>query len=120
MHFGLEQYVPLALYLGAVVAFLLSLFWKPQAGLYFFIPLLPLQTLRYRFLDFPLGNKLIDMLFLGVVLGAVFKGGFHFPKPPMSKFLIIFGLFCYVHLWRGAFFLNSAMPLSTSDPRFSN
>ena len=82
MHFGLEQYVPLALYVGAVAAFLLSLFWRPQAGLYFLVPLLPLQTIRYRILDFPLGNKLIDMLLLGVVLGAVFKGGFRFAKTP--------------------------------------
>jgi len=74
VHFGLEQYVPLTLYIGAIVAFLLSLFWRPQAGLYFLIPLLPLQTIRYRILDFPLGNKLIDMLLLGVVLGAIFKG----------------------------------------------
>jgi hypothetical protein len=29
MHFGIEQYVPLALYIGAVAAFLLSLFWRP-------------------------------------------------------------------------------------------
>src|SRR5882757_4457355 len=120
MHFGLEQYVPLTLYIGAIVAFLLSLFWKPQAGLYFLIPLLPLQTIRYRILDFPLGNKLIDMLLLGVVLGAIFKGGFRFAKTPMNKLLILFGVFCYVQLWRGAFFLNSEMPLSISDPRFSN
>ncbi|HZU30938.1 MAG TPA: O-antigen ligase family protein [Candidatus Angelobacter sp.] len=120
MHFGLEQYVPLALYLGAVVAFLLSLFWRPQAGLYFLIPLLPLQTIRYRLMDLPLGNKLIDILLLGVVLGSIFKGGFRFAKTPMNKLLLFFGLFCYVQLWRGSFFLNVDMPVSISDPRFSN
>jgi putative inorganic carbon (hco3(-)) transporter len=120
VHFGLEQYVPLALYIGAIIAFGLSIFWRPQAGLYFLIPLLPLQTVRYRILDLPLGNKLIDMLLLGVVLGAVFKGNFRFAKTPMNKLLILFGIFCYVQLWRGAFFLNSELPLSISDPRFSN
>jgi len=120
VHFGLEQYVPLTLYIGAIAAFLLSLFWRPQAGLYFLVPLLPLQTIRYRILDFPLGNKLIDMLLLGVVLGAIFKGSFRFARTPMNKLLIFFGIFCYIQLWRGAFFLNWAMPLSISDPRFSN
>ena len=120
MHFGLEQYVPWALYLGAIVVFFLSLFWRPQVGLYFLIPLLPLQTIRYRILDMPLGNKLIDILLLGVVLGAVFKGGFRFAKTPMNKLLIFFGIFCYVQLWRGSFFLDTALPLSISDPRFSN
>ena len=120
MHFGLEQYVPLVLYMGAAVAFLLSLFWRPQAGLYFLIPLLPMQTIRYRIMDLPLGNKLIDILLLGVILGAVFKGGFRLEKTPLNKVLLVFGIFCYIQLWRGAFFLNSDLPLSIGDPRFSN
>lgn len=120
MHFGLEGFVPLALYLGALTAFLLSLFWRPQAGLYYLIPLLPLQTMRYKLLDMPLGNKLIDLLLLGVVLGCMFKGGFRFVKTPMNKVLVLFGIFCYIQLWRGAFFLNTELPFSISNPRFSN
>lgn len=119
MHFGLEQYVPLALYFCAMIVFLLSLFWRPQVGLYFLVPLLPLQTIRYRLIDLPLGNKLIDILLLGVILGAIFKG-YRFEKTPMNKLLILFGIFCYVELWRGAFYLKTEMPLSISDPRFSN
>jgi O-antigen ligase len=120
MHLGLEGFVPLALYLATIIAFLLSLFWRPQAGLYFLVPLLPLQTMRYKILDMPLGNKLIDIMLLGVVLGAMFKGGFRFAKTPMNRVLVIFGIFCYIQLWRGAFFLNSELPFSLSDPRFSN
>lgn len=120
MHFGLEQYVPWVLYAGAAVAFLLSLFWRPQIGLYFLVPLLPLQTIRYRIMDLPLGNKLIDILLLGVILGAVFKGGWRMEKTPMNKLLLLFGIFCYIQLWRGAFYLNLEMPLSLGDPRFSN
>jgi O-antigen ligase len=120
MHLGLEGFVPLALYLATIIAFLLSLFWRPQAGLYFLVPLLPLQTVRYKILDMPLGNKLIDIMLLGVVLGAMFKGGFRFAKTPMNRVLVIFGIFCYIQLWRGAFFLNSELPLSLGDPRFSN
>jgi O-antigen ligase len=120
MHFGLEPIVPLALYLGAVVAFLLSLFWRPQAGLYYLIPLLPLQTIRYRIMDYPLGNKLIDVLLLGVVLGALIHGKFQLLKSPLNKVLLIFGIFCYLQLWRGSFFLNRDMPWSFDDPRFSN
>jgi O-antigen ligase len=120
VHFGLEQFVPWVLYLSAMVVFLLSLFWRPHVGLYFLVPLLPLQTIRYRIIDMPLGNKLIDILLLGVILGAIFKGEFRFEKTPMNKLLLLFGVFCYVELWRGAFYLNVAPPLSISDPRFSN
>ncbi len=120
LHFGLEGYVPLTLYLSAIAAFGLSVFWKPQAGLYFLIPLLPLQTVRYRLMDYPLGNKLIDIILVGVVLGAALKGGFKFVKTPMNKVLVLYGLFCYLQLWRGTFFINSELPLSISDPRFSD
>ena len=120
MHFGLESYVPLALYFCAMVVFLLSLFWRPQVGLYFIVPLLPLQTIRYRIMDLPLGNKLIDLMLLGVILGAVFKGTFRIEKTPMNKILLIFGIFCYIQLWRGAFYMNTDLPLAFGDPRFSN
>src|SRR5258708_39164282 len=120
MHFGLEQYVPLALYLGAIVAFLLSMFWRPQAGLYFLIPLLPLQTIRYRIVDFPLGNKLIDLLLLGVILGALFRGGYRFTKKPMNNLVIFFVIFRYAEIGRWWFFLNSVVPLLVVDPLFSN
>lgn len=108
------------MYAAAVVALLLSLFWRPHVGLYFIIPLLPLQTLRYRIGDFPFGNKLVDIMLLGVLLGSFFKNGFHITKTPLNKLLLLFALFCYVQLWRGSFFLNTALPLSPDDPRFSN
>jgi putative inorganic carbon (hco3(-)) transporter len=120
MHFGLEPYVGLALYLGAIAAFLMSLLWRPQAGLYFLVPLLPLQTIRYKIMEYPLGNKLVDVLLLGVMLGATFHGGFRPAKTPMNKLLLFFGLFYYAQLWRGSFYLGTDLPLSIADPRFSN
>src|SRR5215472_16786497 len=120
MHFGLESFVPTVLYAAAVVALLLSLFWRPRVGLYFIIPLIPLQTLRSRIGDFRLGNKLVDIMLLGVLLGYLFKNGFHITKTPVNKLLLLFAAFCYVQLWRGSFFLNTSLPLSLDDPRFSN
>src|SRR5258708_18056144 len=119
MHFGLEQYVPLALYLGAIVAFLLSMFWRPQAGLYFLIPLLPLQTIRYRIMDFPAGNKLIDLLLLGVILGALFRGGYQFSQTPRKKQLIFFCAFCFAGYWGGsAFSIFSVLCFNCLSPLF--
>lgn len=120
MHLGLEPYVAMVLYLSAIIAFGLSVFWKPQTGLYFLIPLLPLQTVRDRLIDLPLGNKLVDILLLGVVLGAMAKGGFKFVQTPLNRLLLVYGVFCYIQLWRGSFFLNSALPLDIGDPRFSD
>ena len=38
---------PLIIYFGAILGFFLSIMRRPQVGLYFLIPLLPLQTTRY-------------------------------------------------------------------------
>ncbi len=48
------------------------------------------------------------------------KGGFKFLQTPLNRVLVAYGIFCYIQLWRGAFFLNSALPLDIGDPRFSN
>ena len=52
------------------------------------IPLLPLQTVRDRLIELPLGNKLVDIILLGVVLGAMFKGGFKFLQTPLNRLLL--------------------------------
>lgn len=116
----LENYLPDALYFGGIFVFLLSIFWKPRIGLYFLVPLLPLQTVRYRLQDFPLGEKFVDIILLGVILGLVVRGqGWFPPKAPFNKFLAVFALFYYFSLWRGAFYLGSALPIWYTDPRFS-
>ena len=109
------------IYVGAICVFLLSAFWRPQLGLYFLVPLLPLQTLRYQLHSLPFGEKLVDFLLLGVILGLFIRSkGRVFPQTPLNGFLIVWALFHYVSLWRGAFFLNTDLPFWITDPRFSN
>lgn len=120
MHFGLSGIVPIAVYLTAIGVFLASLFSRPQIGLYFVVPLFPLQSIRYKVHDFPLGNKLIDIILLGVVLGIVFRRDWKlFSKTPLNHVLLISALFLYVSLWQGSYFLGTNLPLSIEDPRFS-
>ncbi len=119
-HLGLEGYVGYILYLGGIVAFLLSAFWRPRVGLYFLVPLLPLQTIRYRIHPLPLGEKFVDMLILGILLGMVLRGkGPIIAKTPMNRLLVVWGLFLYASLWMGSHWLGQDAPVSLNDPRFS-
>ncbi len=112
---------PLIIYLGAILIFFASAFWRPQIGLYYLIPLLPLQTTRYLLHPFPFGEKLVDVILLGVIVGLLFRNkGRVFPQTPLNSFLIIWAVFYYVSLWRGAFFLGSNLPLWFNDARMSN
>lgn len=121
MIFGVSGFTPLVLYIGAIVAFVLSVCWRPQIGVYFLVPLLPLQTVRYMLHPLPMGEKLVDFVLLGVILGLfIHRKGRVFPQTPLNVFLIVWAVFHYVSLWRGAWFLGSDLPLWVSDPRFSN
>src|SRR5450755_2783302 len=55
LHFGAEGSLGILMYVAAVVAVFASIFWKPVAGILYLVPLIPLQTMRYRLNDFPLG-----------------------------------------------------------------
>jgi putative inorganic carbon (HCO3(-)) transporter len=118
---GLDANLGLILYIGGIIAFLLSVLWRPQAGLYYLVPLLPMQTVRYRMLGLPLGQHFVDILLLGVVIGLLLHQNARLiPRTPLNKLLALLAVFYYISLWRGWFFLGGDSPLSFADPRFSD
>src|SRR5712664_834081 len=120
IHLGLSGFVATALYVAMWVTFLLSVCWKPQAGIYVMTLLLPLQTVRYRIHEMFLGAQFVDLLLLGVVLGLAFRGQSIIPKTPIAKFLLLMGVFYYFSLWEGAYFIDAPLPLWITDSRFSD
>lgn len=121
MPVGLHGSAPLMMYIGAIIATILSIVWKPQIGLYYLVPLLPMQTARYWLHAFPLGEKLVDFLMLGTLIG-LFLHRVERPllvRSPIKKILIVIFVVTYLSLWQGAFYLGGSLPISYLDPRFS-
>ena len=106
-NFGLEGYLPYALGAAAILAVLLSLFRRAIFGIYFLVPLLPLQTIRYRLNDLPLGSSIVYVMLLAIGIGVLREGKPLFPKTPWTWCLAIYTLFLFVSLWTGAGYLNS-------------
>lgn len=123
MHIGLHGLGPYILYFGGVAAFLLSVAWKPQIGLYFLIPFLPMQTVRdwLHGPELPLGEKFVDILLLGVLIGLLLHREERkiFVSSPLNKALLVVIALTYLSLWQGAFYLGGPLPLAIDDPRFS-
>lgn len=117
MHFGLEGIVGLALYLAFICASLLSVFWRPVVGIFYLLPLIPLQTIRYRMNEYPLGGSVVGIILVAVALGVLRKGGPLFPKTPWTKLLLVYVPFTFLSLCFGSFYLGKPLPLP-GDPRF--
>lgn len=120
IHFGLSGVVPFVLYAAAIVAFLLSIFWRPIVGIYFLVPLIPLQTVRYRLIDLPLGQSLVDIILFGVVLGLLIKGEQILPKTPWNVLLCVYAIYTFISLCLGSFYLGTSLPFSPTDPRLAD
>ena len=120
IHFGVEGYLPMAMYIGVWVAFLASVVWRPAIGCYLLAFALPLQTGRYKLHTFFLGSQILDILLLGVILGLLVKGLPVIAKSPINTLLLVLAGFYYLSLWEGAFFMSLPLPLFIDDARFSD
>jgi len=114
---GLGQFIVIVVYVGSLSACVASILWKPQIGIYVVIPLLPFEVLRARLHEFPLGSHVIYLLLFSVIGGLLLKSQLSIPRTPVNRALLVFAVFLYLWLWRGAFYLSSPFPVLPSDPR---
>ena len=120
MNFGLSEYVPNALYFGGILALLLTVLWRPVVGMYYLVPLIPLQTVRYWINDLPLGQSVIDVMTVGVVVGLLVRRKKILPKTPLDVVLLIYAVYTFLSLCWGSYYLHMPLPLSPKDPRLAD
>lgn len=120
LHFGLEGVIAPGLYFAAIVAFLWSIFKDPAVGLYVVIPMLPLQTIRYRLHPYPLGHSFIDIMLLGVVLGLLVKREWPVRRTPITALMLVMAAYTYLSLWKGSFSIALPAPLWFNDARLAD
>ena len=119
MHFGLEQVTVSALYFAFLAAFFLSIFWRPIVGICFLVPIIPMQTLRYRIDQYPFGSNIVLLILFAVGLGLVLRGQPIFSKVPWRGLLVFHMSYLSISLCLGSLYLGRAMPFTLTDPRFS-
>jgi putative inorganic carbon (hco3(-)) transporter len=117
MHFGLEPILGYLLYIVFVGVCMATILWRPIVGIFFLLPMIPLQTLRYRMNDLPLGGSAIGIVLLCIVLGLLRRGQSIIPSTPWTKLICVYGIFTFVSLCLGSVYLNRSLPLP-GDARF--
>jgi putative inorganic carbon (HCO3(-)) transporter len=116
VHFGLEQFVPITLYSTFWLAILLSIFWRPIAGIYYIVPLIPAQTFRDRLAEYPLGSSVIILVLIAVAIGLMRRGKPVFPRSFLKTPLFVYAGFTFLSLCYGSLYLGH-IPFASDDPR---
>jgi O-antigen ligase len=121
---AIKNIAPLALYFLGIAIFLLSITGRVKYGLWFLIPLIPLQNIMEKIQQFPLGKDFNDILLIGMVIGWFFYKNSRrqplFAKSAYNKIFLFYLIFSYFTLWHGSSFLGFPAPISPSDPRVQN
>jgi O-antigen ligase len=112
----------LLIYIAAICAIPLAIFWRPVVAVYLLVPLMPLQTLRYELQVLPFGHKFVDALLIAGLIGLLLHKGDDptLPRTPINRYLVIYCLLLYVSLWMGSFLLHLPFPVSPGDDRFAD
>jgi len=114
-HFGFEPYVPYVEYLCFIAGFFLTVCWRPIIGIFYLVPLIPLQTIRYRVGGFPFGDSVMGLMLLGVVLGLLWRGEPVLPRTPWTKLLCTYGMFTFASLCLGSLYLGRFIPFPNTQ-----
>jgi putative inorganic carbon (hco3(-)) transporter len=120
INFGLEGYLGGTLYVLAIWLILYSIFKRPIAGLYVLVPMIPLQTIRYRLQDYPLGGSVVGITLLAVAIGLLLRRRPILKRTPWDVLLVVFCVFTFASLCWGSLYLKHPLPFFLSnDERFA-
>lgn len=119
MHFGLEFFTIAICYAAFLVAIFLTIFWKPVAGLFYLIPIIPQQTMRYRMDQYPFGANVIILTLIAIAVGLKLRDRPIFDKLPWRGLLLAHIIFLSISACLGSLYLNVPLPFMPSDPRFN-
>jgi putative inorganic carbon (hco3(-)) transporter len=111
--FGVD--LAFVLYASGITAALLSIAWRPVVGVFALVVLCPLQTVRYRMFEYPLGASIIGLLLLGVIVGSLLRQGWPFGPTPWSGLIWMYLLFTLFSLCLGSLSLGAPFPFTTGD-----
>jgi O-antigen ligase len=120
MNFGLSEFVPYLLYAAGVLALILSIFWRPVVGIFYLIPLIPLQTVRYWMNGFPMGQSVVDIIIAGVIIGSLRRRQAFMARTPLNGILLIYAVYTFGSLCWGSMFLGRPLSFFPPDDRLAD
>lgn len=111
----LKELLPPILYGGGIVVMIISIFRRPEWGLFLIVALRPLPNIYYKFYDFPMGQHYLDLAFFAVLVGMIVnKRGII--KNVNSIVITIFIVISYLALVNCSVRFNLPFPVTRENP----
>lgn len=112
MGLGLTHYIPFIVYICAFVVIFLTIFYRVEYGLFFLVPLIPLQPIWFKLFEYPLGKDLLDFLIIALLIGWFIRKKQNSEKTPnfFPIFLLIIISFSGLFIGANEFSLNLDNP----------
>ena len=111
----LKELLPPILYGGGIVVMIISIFRRPEWGLFLIVALRPLPNIYYKFYDFPMGQHYLDLAFFAVLVGMIVnKRGII--KNANSIVITIFIVISYLALVNCSVRFNLPFPVTRENP----
>lgn len=116
---GLTQYAPLAIYIFALIIAALTITYRVDIGIIFYVFCFPLQNMLFWAKKYPFGKDLNDILLASMLLGWLLrkKDDDGFKSPFQIPILILF-LWTLLGLWNGTHYLGKSTVFSLGNPLF--
>lgn len=112
--------VPLTVYALSIAAMALTIFYRIEVGIFFFVFFLPLQNVLEYAIVYPMGKDLNDLLLAAMLFkwakDRIKSGERFFIKTPLNVPIILLSAWTYLEIWNGASYLNMPNPISPADP----
>lgn len=126
---GLTKIMPVVVYFLAMTVVVVTVVWRIEVGMFFFVPFIPQQSLLDAMKKYPLGKDFVDLLLLAMLIRwylDVRKAKSEDPKnlrpfflpTPFNKWIVLLVIYTYLGLWFGSLYLGIPAPLGFSNPRF--
>jgi O-antigen ligase len=118
---GLSTLLVIPLYAAAMIAVLLTLFYRIEIGIFFLIPFLPHQNILNYVFHLPLGKDINDLLIMAMLIrwgiDKMKSNENLLIKTPLNLPIILLIIWTFIEIWWGAVYFGDPIQLNLDNPR---
>ena len=118
---GLSTLLIIPLYIAAMSAVLLTLFYRIEIGIFFLVPFLPHQNILNYLINLPLGKDINDLLIMAMLIrwgiDKIKANDKLIVKNTLNVPIILLIIWAFIEIWWGAIYFGDPIQLNLDNSR---